>query len=82
MAGGDSDSAIRQKLAKKATQAGVQHANDLLQLIWGDNSSELHIDFHAIYGRTELVIQSVNTIPLSCHSSAVFLDQSIVLWVD
>eukprot|EP00971_Amphidinium_carterae_P206126 4090713-Amphidinium_carterae.1 len=41
MAGGASDSAIRQKLAKKANQAGVQHANDLLQLIWGDNSSEL-----------------------------------------
>eukprot|EP00971_Amphidinium_carterae_P078930 1561800-Amphidinium_carterae.1 len=41
MAGGASDSAIRKKLAKKATQAGVQHANDLLQLIWGDNSSDL-----------------------------------------
>eukprot|EP00971_Amphidinium_carterae_P108181 2141902-Amphidinium_carterae.1 len=41
MAGGASDSAIRQKLAKKATQAGILHANDLLQLIWGENSSEL-----------------------------------------
>eukprot|EP00971_Amphidinium_carterae_P290595 5770176-Amphidinium_carterae.1 len=41
MAGGASDSAIRQKLTKKANQAGVQHANDLLQLIWGDNSAEL-----------------------------------------
>eukprot|EP00971_Amphidinium_carterae_P060051 1188451-Amphidinium_carterae.1 len=41
-----------------------------------------NIDFHSIYGRTELVIQFVNTLPLSFHSSAVFLDQSIVLWVD
>eukprot|EP00971_Amphidinium_carterae_P349397 6490997-Amphidinium_carterae.2 len=43
MTGGASDSAIRQKLAKKATQAGISQANDLLQLLWGENrnSSEL-----------------------------------------
>eukprot|EP00971_Amphidinium_carterae_P288133 5720271-Amphidinium_carterae.1 len=41
MAGGASDSAIRQRLAKKANQAGVQHSNDLLQLIWGGNAAEL-----------------------------------------
>eukprot|EP00971_Amphidinium_carterae_P045796 901058-Amphidinium_carterae.1 len=34
MAGGASDSAIRQKLAKKARKAGVLHANDFLQLVW------------------------------------------------
>eukprot|EP00971_Amphidinium_carterae_P143796 2849422-Amphidinium_carterae.1 len=45
-------------------------------------SGSNNIDFHAIYGRTELVIQFVNSIPLSFHSSALFLDQSIVLWVD
>eukprot|EP00971_Amphidinium_carterae_P194280 3855099-Amphidinium_carterae.1 len=39
-----------------------------------------NIDFHAIYGRTELVIQFVNTMPLAVHSSTVFLDQSIVHW--
>eukprot|EP00971_Amphidinium_carterae_P044946 883781-Amphidinium_carterae.1 len=39
--GGASDSALKQKLAKKVTQAGVQHAQDLIQLIWGDNASEL-----------------------------------------
>eukprot|EP00971_Amphidinium_carterae_P349330 6490965-Amphidinium_carterae.1 len=39
--GGASDSAIKQKLAKKVSQAGVQHAQDLIQLIWSDNASEL-----------------------------------------
>eukprot|EP00971_Amphidinium_carterae_P217350 4314958-Amphidinium_carterae.1 len=39
--GGASDSAIKQKLAKKVMQAGVQHAHDLIQLVWGDNASEL-----------------------------------------
>eukprot|EP00971_Amphidinium_carterae_P027268 537228-Amphidinium_carterae.1 len=38
------------------------------------------IDFHSLYGRTNLVIQFESTISLSFSSSAVFLDQSIVLW--
>eukprot|EP00971_Amphidinium_carterae_P160424 3180085-Amphidinium_carterae.1 len=41
LAGGASDSAIKQKLAKKASQAGVNHAQDLLQLVWGENAAEL-----------------------------------------
>eukprot|EP00971_Amphidinium_carterae_P166248 3295231-Amphidinium_carterae.1 len=43
-------------------------------------SGSHNIDFHAIFGRTELVIQFMNTIPIGVHPSAVFLDQSIVLW--
>eukprot|EP00971_Amphidinium_carterae_P090639 1794228-Amphidinium_carterae.1 len=39
-----------------------------------------NIDFHAIFGRTDLVIQFGSTISLSFPSSTVFLDQSIVLW--
>eukprot|EP00971_Amphidinium_carterae_P350814 6491755-Amphidinium_carterae.1 len=39
--GGASDSAIKQKLAKKVAQAGVQHAQDLIQLIWSANAPEL-----------------------------------------
>eukprot|EP00971_Amphidinium_carterae_P147003 2913252-Amphidinium_carterae.1 len=43
-------------------------------------SGSHNIDFHALFGRTELVIQFVSTMPFAVHSSAVFLDQSIVLW--
>eukprot|EP00971_Amphidinium_carterae_P226273 4488252-Amphidinium_carterae.1 len=39
-----------------------------------------NIDFHSILGRTELVIQFMSTMPIAVHSSAVCLDQSIVLW--
>eukprot|EP00971_Amphidinium_carterae_P034041 670249-Amphidinium_carterae.1 len=39
-----------------------------------------NIDFHSVLGRTELVIQLMSTMPIAVHSSAVFLDQSIVLW--
>eukprot|EP00971_Amphidinium_carterae_P271519 5387179-Amphidinium_carterae.1 len=43
-------------------------------------SGSHNIDFHAILGRTELVIQLMSTMPIGVQSSAVFLDQSIVLW--
>eukprot|EP00971_Amphidinium_carterae_P322124 6403078-Amphidinium_carterae.1 len=43
-------------------------------------SGSHNIDFHAVLGRTELVIQFMSTMPLAFHSSAVFLDHSIVLW--
>eukprot|EP00971_Amphidinium_carterae_P194555 3860749-Amphidinium_carterae.1 len=41
------------------------------------------MDFHSMLGRTELVIQLVNTMPIGVHSKrSLFLDQSIVLWCE
>eukprot|EP00971_Amphidinium_carterae_P079281 1568602-Amphidinium_carterae.2 len=41
------------------------------------------MDFHAILGRTELVIKLVNTMPIGVHSKrSLFLDQSIVPWCE
>eukprot|EP00971_Amphidinium_carterae_P013019 256754-Amphidinium_carterae.1 len=41
------------------------------------------MDFHSMLGRTELVIQLVNTVPIGVHSqSSLFLGHSIVLWCE
>eukprot|EP00971_Amphidinium_carterae_P067467 1335996-Amphidinium_carterae.4 len=41
LVGGASDSAIKMKLSKKASQAGVNHAQDLIQLVWSENAAAL-----------------------------------------
>eukprot|EP00971_Amphidinium_carterae_P139563 2765269-Amphidinium_carterae.1 len=51
-----------------------------IELMPSEGSDTNSMDFRSMLGRTELVIQFVNTVPIGVHSSAVFLDQSIVLW--